>query len=280
MSSTVLLAIDIGNTNVTLGTLRLRGRRRATRRSTGASPRTASRPPTSSAITLRALFDQAGIDPREVERRDHLERRAAAAADLGARLPRSSSTASRWSSGPASRPACRSATRTRARSAPTASSTRSRRYELMGGPVIAVDFGTATTFDCVSDKGEYLGGAIFPGIVIAMEALFSARRDAAPRRARAAALGDRQDHHRGAPVGPALRLRRHGGRHGRRASAASSARDGARDRDRRPRRPHRQRDARAIERVEPFLTLEGLRILFEKNRVDRGRHATQGEVAP
>src|SRR4030095_14798807 len=45
--------------------------------------------------------------------------------------------------------------------------------ELMGAPVIAVDFGTATTFDCVSDKGEYLGGAIFPGVVIAMEALFS-----------------------------------------------------------------------------------------------------------
>ena len=45
-------------------------------------------------------------------------------------------------------------------------------FELLGGPVIAVDFGTATTFDCVSARGEYLGGAIFPGIHIAMEALF------------------------------------------------------------------------------------------------------------
>ena len=44
--------------------------------------------------------------------------------------------------------------------------------EMMGGPVIAVDFGTATTFDCVSREGEYLGGAIFPGIHISMEALF------------------------------------------------------------------------------------------------------------
>jgi type III pantothenate kinase len=43
---------------------------------------------------------------------------------------------------------------------------------LVGAPVIAVDFGTATTFDCVSDRGEYLGGAIFPGIHVAMEALF------------------------------------------------------------------------------------------------------------
>lgn len=38
--------------------------------------------------------------------------------------------------------------------------------------LIVVDFGTATTFDAVSPKGEYLGGAICPGINIAMEALF------------------------------------------------------------------------------------------------------------
>ena len=36
--------------------------------------------------------------------------------------------------------------------------------ELFGGPCIVVDFGTATTFDAVSAKGEYLGGAIAPGI--------------------------------------------------------------------------------------------------------------------
>jgi type III pantothenate kinase len=45
-------------------------------------------------------------------------------------------------------------------------------FELLGGPVIAVDFGTATTFDCVSKDGEYLGGAIFPGIHTSMAALF------------------------------------------------------------------------------------------------------------
>jgi type III pantothenate kinase len=38
--------------------------------------------------------------------------------------------------------------------------------------LIVVDFGTATTFDAVSQKGEYLGGAICPGITISMEALF------------------------------------------------------------------------------------------------------------
>jgi type III pantothenate kinase len=45
-------------------------------------------------------------------------------------------------------------------------------FEKYGGPLIIVDFGTATTFDVVSGKGEYLGGAIFPGIQISLEALF------------------------------------------------------------------------------------------------------------
>ncbi len=44
-------------------------------------------------------------------------------------------------------------------------------YEKFGGPVIVVDLGTATTFDAVSAKGEYLGGAIAPGIQISAEAL-------------------------------------------------------------------------------------------------------------
>ncbi len=43
--------------------------------------------------------------------------------------------------------------------------------EKHGGPCIVVDFGTATTFDAVSSKGEYLGGAIAPGIQISAEAL-------------------------------------------------------------------------------------------------------------
>jgi type III pantothenate kinase len=45
-------------------------------------------------------------------------------------------------------------------------------YELYGGPLIIVDFGTATTFDAISERGDYLGGAIAPGINISMEALF------------------------------------------------------------------------------------------------------------
>jgi type III pantothenate kinase len=45
-------------------------------------------------------------------------------------------------------------------------------FEKYGGPCVIVDFGTATTFDCVSAKGEYLGGIICPGIGISADALF------------------------------------------------------------------------------------------------------------
>lgn len=44
--------------------------------------------------------------------------------------------------------------------------------QLYGGPACVVDFGTATTFDGISSEGDYLGGAIAPGIGIAAEALF------------------------------------------------------------------------------------------------------------
>lgn len=43
--------------------------------------------------------------------------------------------------------------------------------EMFGGPAIVVDFGTATTFDAVSARGEYAGGVIAPGIEISVEAL-------------------------------------------------------------------------------------------------------------
>lgn len=45
-------------------------------------------------------------------------------------------------------------------------------FELYGGPLIIVDFGTATTFCVISEDGSYLGGSIAPGIEIATEALF------------------------------------------------------------------------------------------------------------
>lgn len=53
-------------------------------------------------------------------------------------------------------------------------------YHLYGGPLIIVDFGTATTFCVVSEGGDYLGGAIAPGLTISAEALF-ARASKLPR---------------------------------------------------------------------------------------------------
>ncbi|MCL0053176.1 type III pantothenate kinase [Dehalococcoidales bacterium] len=46
-------------------------------------------------------------------------------------------------------------------------------HHLYGGPIIITDLGTATTFDTISREGDYLGGAIAPGIVTAAEALFT-----------------------------------------------------------------------------------------------------------
>jgi type III pantothenate kinase len=46
-------------------------------------------------------------------------------------------------------------------------------FDKFGGPTIVVDMGTATTFDVISRKGEFLGGAIAPGLGISAEALFA-----------------------------------------------------------------------------------------------------------
>jgi type III pantothenate kinase len=47
-------------------------------------------------------------------------------------------------------------------------------FHLHGGPTIVVDFGTATVFDAISATGEYVGGAIAPGITVAADSLFHA----------------------------------------------------------------------------------------------------------
>lgn len=137
-------------------------------------------------------------------------------------------------------------------------------FELMGGPVVAVDFGTATTFDCVSARGEYLGGAIFPGIHISMEALFERAsmlhrvEVARPR----SVIGRTTTHslqsgllfgYAGMVDAMVARIRDELGAETRVLATGGLA--------------HRiATETRSIERVEPFLTLEGLRMLFEKNR--------------
>ena len=137
-------------------------------------------------------------------------------------------------------------------------------FELFGAPVIAVDFGTATTFDCVSERGEYLGGAIFPGIHTAMEALFArasmlhqveiARpRSVIGRTTTTALQSGLLFGYAGVVDSMVERIRGELGESARVVATGGLAQRVA-------------NETRSIERVEPFLTLEGLRIIFEKNR--------------
>jgi len=67
-------------------------------------------------------------------------------------------------------------------------------YHLYGGPAIIIAFSTATTFDVISAEGDFLGGAIAPGLLISAEALSSAASRLF-RRPDAAACSVRQKYH-------------------------------------------------------------------------------------
>jgi len=137
-------------------------------------------------------------------------------------------------------------------------------FELLGGPVIAVDFGTATTFDCVSKEGEYLGGAIFPGIHTSTEALFERAsmlhrveivrpRSVIGKTTTAALQSGLLYGFAGVVDSMVERIRGELG-----ADAKVIATGGLAGRV--------AAECHVIERVEPFLTLEGLRMIFERNR--------------
>jgi type III pantothenate kinase len=142
-------------------------------------------------------------------------------------------------------------------------------FERYGGPCVVVDFGTATTFDVISAKGEYLGGAIAPGLGISADALF----------ARAARLG-RVDIKRPAKVigtntvthlqsglyygyiglvdGILERIIAELGEKPRVVATGGLARQIA-------------EDSRYIAEIDDMLTLDGLLILFERNRSAKPR---------
>ena len=137
-------------------------------------------------------------------------------------------------------------------------------FELMGGPVIAVDFGTATTFDCVSREGEYLGGVIFPGMHTSMEALFerasmlhrveiSRPRSVIGKTTTAALQSGLLFGYAGVVDSMVERIRGELGEDARVVATGGLAGRVA-------------NESSVIEKVEPFLTLEGLRIIYEKNR--------------
>jgi type III pantothenate kinase len=149
-----------------------------------------------------------------------------------------------------------------------------------GGPCIVVDFGTATTFDVISAKGEYLGGVIAPGLAISAEALFAraARLSRVDVKKPAKVVGTNTVAHLQSglyygyiglvdgilermlqeiktPDSPTPKIIATGG-------LARLVAD----------------DSRFIETIDDMLTLDGLRLIYERNRVTKVKHS-QSEAA-
>jgi type III pantothenate kinase len=135
--------------------------------------------------------------------------------------------------------------------------------ERYGAPVIVVDFGTSTNFDVVSPEGEYVGGVLAPGIEISMDALFARAARlvkvdyaAPPTVIGKTTVGGLQSGlvygFAGQVDGIVGRIREEIG-----ADARAVATGGLADLV----VPH----ARTIERIDPFLTLDGLHIVWSLN---------------
>jgi len=135
---------------------------------------------------------------------------------------------------------------------------------LHGCPCIVVDFGTATTFDAISGEGDYLGGAIAPGLGIAAEALFSktAKLPRIEMTAPPAAIGRNTVHamqsglvlgYVGLIEGLVAHIRAELGGRAKVVATGGMA-------------PILAEQTTVIETVDPMLTLEGLRLIYHLNR--------------
>jgi len=136
-------------------------------------------------------------------------------------------------------------------------------HRLYGGPLIVIDFGTATTLDAVSEDGDYLGGAIAPGIGISAEALFEHAaklprvelvrpQKAIGRNSVSAMQSGIIFGYVGLIEGIVVRMRKELG-----GTAKVIATGGLADTI--------ARETEVIEAVEPDLTLVGLRLVYELN---------------
>jgi type III pantothenate kinase len=136
-------------------------------------------------------------------------------------------------------------------------------YDQYGGPSIVVDFGTANTIEAISEQGEYLGGAIFPGIEISMDALFA--RAAALRRVELIAprnvIGKStvESIQSGTVYGFSGQIDALVERFQKELGQCTVIATGGLAE---PIIKHSQ----TIQHYEPWLTLQGLRIIFERNR--------------
>ncbi|MBT3248403.1 MAG: type III pantothenate kinase [Actinobacteria bacterium] len=136
-------------------------------------------------------------------------------------------------------------------------------FDLYGGPLVVVDFGTGNNFDVISAKGEFMGGAIAPGIEISLDALFG----------KAAALGaielveprnvigksTKESLQSGAIYGFAAQIDGMVERFRAELDTCTVVATGGLAHLIAP-------VAHTIEHVEPFLTLHGLRLVYQRNQ--------------
>lgn len=139
--------------------------------------------------------------------------------------------------------------------------------ELFGGPCVVVDFGTATTYDVVGRRGEYVGGAIAPGIELSLEAL--GRRGAQLRRVEllrprsVIAKNTVEALQAGAVFGFAAQVE---GMVDRMVAALGAGRDEVTVIATGGLAPVVLDECQAVDIHEPWLTLQGLRLVYERNQ--------------
>ena len=151
-------------------------------------------------------------------------------------------------------------------------------FHVYGGPCIVVDFGTAITFDAISAKGEYLGGAIAPGLGISAEALF-ARAAKLPRvevKDPGKVIGTNTVTHMQAGLyygavdmvdGMLARMKKELGEGAKVIATGGQARLVA-------------KGSKYIEHTDDFLTLTGLRLIWEKNQASESSKGAAASHAP